>query len=248
MVLSFRVVLVRPTKPQNLGSIARLMANFGVTDLVLVDPKVDLNDKEVEITARRALFIIEKAVRATSVKESLSESNLVIGTTARVGGDKNLPRTALFPSEIDPVLLSTAEKVSVVFGTESDGLSNEELAQCDLVMTIPTDPAYRAMNLSHAVAIILYHLTSLLTPLKHEHYRKANRIEKNLLIEHVDKITSLTPVKEEKKRVSREAFQNLVKRSWITGREAHTLIGLFKKLEKMLERAGKHPDEQPPDR
>jgi TrmH family RNA methyltransferase len=215
------------------------MANFGIKDLVLVNPEVNLDDDGVKITARRAMTIIDNCRKVTSIEEAISNSELVIGTTARIGGDKNLPRVPLFPSEIDPELLVAAENVAIVFGTEADGLSNDELAHCDIVLTIPTDKQYAAMNLSHATAIILFQLTSLTMPSNHEHHRKSSRIESNLLIEHVTRIASLTPIKKEKKRVSREAFQNLVKRSWITGREAHTLIGLFKKIEKELEMSGK---------
>lgn len=230
---SLRIVLVRPLKPRNLGSIARLMTNFGVNELVLVTPRIDLEDDQIGITARRSMGIIHQAIVTDSLQKALEGSNTVIGTTARVGGDKNLPRVALFPDELN--FSSFTGKTSLVFGTESDGLSNTELMECNFLVTIPTNSEYPAMNLSHAVAIMLYNFKLKFNSVEHQHHRKANRTEISVLLEQVMRITEIADVRECKKKVSQQAFENLIRRSWITGREAHTLIGLFKKIYYSLE-------------
>jgi len=220
------------------------MANFGVTDLVLVNPRIDLKDDQISITARRSIDLVYRAKIAETLQKAVEGSSTVIGTSARIGGDKNLPRVALFPEELDHGIFNG--KISLVFGTESDGLSNMELKECDYLVTIPTDEEYPAMNLSHAVAIMLYSFRQRINTIEHQHHRKANRTEIKVLLEVAMQIAAITNVRESKRTVCKQAFSNLIKRSWITGREAHTLIGFFKKIRDSLDgKQGKlyHEDE-----
>ncbi|MHA2389125.1 MAG: TrmH family RNA methyltransferase, partial [Candidatus Hodarchaeales archaeon] len=92
------IILVEPSKVQNIGSIARVMMNFGFTKLILINPKVNLADPEIEIVARKAIHIIERAeVIISGLSELRNKFPLLIGTTARVGSDYNLNRVAITP-------------------------------------------------------------------------------------------------------------------------------------------------------
>ncbi len=151
------VVLVEPAGTINLGSVARLCANFGVTELRLVAPRCDPSDPEAIRMAVRGKHLLKKAKHFSSLIDAIADCRRVIATCGRIDhGEIPLhhPDTAL------PWLLeSPLEKpVALVFGREDRGLSNQELLLAQRVITIQTDPIYPSLNLSHSVGIILHEL------------------------------------------------------------------------------------------
>jgi TrmH family RNA methyltransferase len=238
---SLYVVLVEPSKPQNLGSIARVMMNFGFNNLIIVNPKLDLADPEVEIVSRRAKHIINRAQLITSMKEVRENFNYLIGTTARVGSDYNLKRVAISPEQLLDEELKH-EKLGLVFGREQHGLSNDEIALCDFVITIPTHEAYPAMNLSHAVTIILYFMFQKYTCLNNANFkgrpkhRAASYEERQQLMVYYNKLVTNSGYHPEKRQVAFQAFSNILSRGYVTGRELTTLMGVLKWIELNLKK------------
>jgi len=116
-----------------------------------------LADKLTLIDTVKAPFKDEMLARIASVIKP-ADINYIISTTARVGGDSNISRTAVFPEEIGD--LSPFEgNIALLFGCEPAGLSNEEIGFSDLIVTIPCSPGYSSMNLSSAAAIMLYFIS-----------------------------------------------------------------------------------------
>ncbi len=227
------IVLVEPSKPQNLGSIARLMMNFGFTRLILVNPLLNLADAEIQIVARRANVLINRAQLVYDLNDVRKDFDYIISTTARVGGDQNLKRVAIPPEK----LLETEfpwKKIAIVFGREQYGLSNEELELSDLIVTIPTDSAYSAMNLSHATAIILYQLYRKLEnftsneDIRIPKHQAASFTERKKLINYFEQLITRIGYHKEKKHIAMQAFENILSRGYITGREMTVLMGVFK--------------------
>jgi tRNA/rRNA methyltransferase len=152
-----RIVLVEPAGPLNLGSIARGMKNFGLDNLVLVNPQCDHLSFDALKMAVHAKEILESAVIFPTLPEALQGCVRVIATIGRdYSGHIPLesPRTSL------PWLLEETEKpVALIFGREDRGLSNEELNYAHKLIFIPTNPQYPSLNLATAVSICCYELS-----------------------------------------------------------------------------------------
>ncbi len=151
-----KIVLVEPAGPLNLGSIARVMKNFGLDQLVLVNPQCDPLDMEAMKMAVHAKEILTSAVLVATLPEALQGCVRIMATTGRVrswGTPLENPRTAL------PWLLEEPEKpTALIFGREDRGLTNEELNYAQRFIHIPTSQNYLSLNLATAVAICCYEL------------------------------------------------------------------------------------------
>lgn len=154
-----RVVLVRPQNPGNVGATARVMRNFGLTDLVLVAPEADPTDPQARRLSTHGEEILNRARRVSSLEEAVADCVQVAGTTARTGGPFRRGSVGL-PREVLPRLVSALASgpAALVFGPERTGLTNAEVMRCHHLVHIPTDPTYPALNLGQAVGICLAEL------------------------------------------------------------------------------------------
>jgi tRNA/rRNA methyltransferase len=157
-----RIVLVEPAGPLNVGAIARVMKNFGLTHLVLVNPQCNHLSAEAMKMAVHAKEILAGAVIAPTLPQALQGCIRAIATTGRTS-DWDLPlehpRTAL------PWLLTTPNQpTALIFGREDSGLSNAELNYAQKFIRIPTNPAYTSLNLATAVSICCYELAQHTPP------------------------------------------------------------------------------------
>jgi tRNA/rRNA methyltransferase len=147
------VTLVEPQGPVNVGHVARLVRNFGVGKLYLVKPKVDMS--VAAVYASHAYEVLDNAI-VTSFGQVRKENELLVATTAVRGRKKsNIIRRTVSPNSLHAIL-SASVTSSIVFGRDTTGLTNEEIGMCDVTTTIETAPGYRALNLGHAAAILLY--------------------------------------------------------------------------------------------
>ncbi|MFX0122499.1 MAG: RNA methyltransferase [Candidatus Hodarchaeota archaeon] len=226
------VILVEPSKPQNLGNIARVMMNFGFSNLILINPILDLSDPEIKVVARRADVIINQAQLVMDLHDVRESFNFLIGTTARVGGDHNLKRITIPPERLLKENFH-CNKLAIVFGREQSGLSNEEISICDLLVSIPTHITYPVMNISHAVAIILYYLSQKFQDIYQGsevelNHRAASFRERQQLMSYFKRVVDTTGYHPEKHHVAIQAFSNVLSRGYVTGRELTTLMGVLK--------------------
>ena len=167
-----RVILVEPKYPGNIGQAARVLRNFGYEKLILVRPRC-MVDAESEKMAVGAEDLLDRIDVFDTLSEALAGARIVAGTTRRKGVQR---RNVLDPRAMADLLMPILDvgDVALVFGAEDRGLTNEDLAQCQWLVTIPTGSSRPTFNISHAVAIVLYELTfSLLLPMprnlaKHE--------------------------------------------------------------------------------
>ena len=149
-----KIILVEPAGPLNIGSIARVMKNFALKQLVLVNPQCDYLGEEAKIMAVHAKDVLETAISVPTLAEALQGCKRAIATTARTRDNGVLQS----PREVLPWLLEI-EPSALIFGREDRGLSNEELNYAQKFMRIPTDAGYPSLNLASAVAISCYELT-----------------------------------------------------------------------------------------
>ena len=154
---SVRIVLVEPAGPLNVGSVARVMANMGLSRLVVVNPQCDIWGEEARRMAVHAASVLAAATVVPTLPEALVGCRRAIATTGRSRTPDTpleLPEVAL-PWLIDP----TGEIDSaLIFGREDRGLSNEELNYAQRCVQIPSDPSYPSLNLAQAVAVCGYEL------------------------------------------------------------------------------------------
>src|SRR5262249_43033655 len=127
MLANCRVVLVRPTIAANLGATARIMRNMGLTDLVLVSPAADPNDRQARQLSTHGEAILDRARVVSSLADGVADCVFVAATSARTGGPYRTQSVG-FPEEILARLLAAlaAGPAALVFGPESSGLSNAE--------------------------------------------------------------------------------------------------------------------------
>lgn len=151
---NIRVVLARPSHPGNIGAAARAMKTMGLTDLCLVSPRV-FPHADAEAMASGAVDLLESATLCDSLEEALSGCVLAIGTSTR---RRDLQAALLSPEAAAVKALTEAQAgtVALVFGNETFGLSKEELACCQALMTIPANPDYSSLNLGSAVQVMAY--------------------------------------------------------------------------------------------
>jgi tRNA/rRNA methyltransferase len=154
--LDWRVVLVRPRNPLNIGAAARAMANFGFKDLVVVAPHAPVWQEAR--SAVGAEEIIESARATDDLLEAVADATLVVGTTC--GLRRNLDRDLMPLAELPAWLRKRRAqgRAALLFGSEKTGLSNEHLSYCHALVRIPTSVGCPSMNLGQAVAVCAYEL------------------------------------------------------------------------------------------
>ncbi len=227
--MKLRIVLVGVEGEENIGYVARVMGNFRVDDLVLVRPVAKITGISVQ-RSMRGVAILKKTRIVSSIKKAAAGSDLVVGTTGKIATEKNLLRAGLTPEDFAKNIGNFDGRVSILFGRESSGLTNDELAECGLVVTIPTNKDNPALNLANAVAIVLYELFNRI-PLQRE---QPSKKEQEVLHGFFSDLLGIAGYSVKKKAAAAKVFENMVSRSLLSKNELYTLAGAFRKaLEKL---------------
>jgi TrmH family RNA methyltransferase len=151
------VVLVQTRNPLNIGSVARVMSNFGFFDLRLVQP-YDVAFREAR-SAVGAAELLQKAREFRTVAEAIADCRFVAATSAVRTREIHQPLQELSAAAPDIRRKLSRSKVALLFGSEKFGLSVDDLSHADLLVHIPTRPGHLSLNLAQAVAISLYELS-----------------------------------------------------------------------------------------
>ena len=152
------IVLHRTRHPENIGAAARAIRNMGIGQLVVVDPQNCDLTKICRLATHAALDVVEQMVVCDTLDAALADFNFVIGTTARLGGQRKVVSS---PSKLGPKLFSISQgnRIAILFGPEDRGLSNIDIRFCDLLVNIPT-AEFSSLNLAQAVMVMCYELYS----------------------------------------------------------------------------------------
>lgn len=158
---NIRIVLSRPSEPRNVGAVCRAMKNAGISTLSIVAPE-GIDKERARPLAVAASDVLEHAVITADLPSAIRGSSMVAGVTRRTGKRRKAAsfRPWEFAARVTGAGNSTSERgvVSVVFGNEQSGLSDEELRLCQMAVAIPASDAQPSLNLSHAVQVIAYEL------------------------------------------------------------------------------------------
>lgn len=240
-----RFVLVRPRSPGNVGAVARAMKNFGFSDLALVDPRLHRARDEAgaepffESESRRMAWHASDLLEAARFFPDLGSAVAECGQVLATAPQAHARVPALSPEGAVEALTGPSDHPgALVFGSESSGLTSEEMALCAGVVVIPTDPAYRDLNLAQSVVVMAYllfrasHTSSARQPAAASH-AEVQRVAGLLL----DLARGADFLKQGGEPVARE-LEVLLHRATLTPREAGLLSSLFRKLRHGLKDGG----------
>ncbi|MBL1268185.1 MAG: RNA methyltransferase [Halomonas sp.] len=155
MLQHIRIVLVQTFHPGNIGAAARAMKTMGLTELVLVNPRL-FPDEEATRLSAGATDVLDSARIVTTLDEAVNDCVQVVGASARL---RSLPLPHFDePDEMAADVIQNAQTapVALVFGRERSGLTNDEIRCCTHQVSIPANPDYGILNLSQAVQILAY--------------------------------------------------------------------------------------------
>jgi TrmH family RNA methyltransferase len=269
MLTGVRVVLVGTQVAGNLGATARAMSNFGVDDLTLVRPVASIDDREAKRRSARGEYVLDKAHVVDSLEAAIADCRFAVATSSQIGGffrpadDLDQVFDLAFPSRpetTNPTVERADAKIALVFGPEPSGLTSAETAQCRFMVAIPTAETNPSLNLSHAVAILLYEAYRRVHPVFADSRGAVDRpTEKNeartksadtqvRLADHQLRSRAYDRLASAFKRIGylrppREsalmyAIKRMLDRSEITEREAKMLIGLARQIDYFADHQG----------
>ena len=240
------IILSHPQLGENIGAAARAMANFGLVDLRLVNPRTGWQEKATAMAAGAA-NVIEQVRVFGNLREALGDLHLIYATTAR---ERGITKEVLTPAEAAKRLrasVARGEKTGLLFGNERAGLDNDEISLADAVITIPT-AQFASINLGQAVLLTAYEwfrAADTTPPARLEHgpvHRKPTRKELFDLFDHLqrelDASGFLFPP--EKHDAMARAIRATIHRARLTYQEVQTLRGMLVALSK-----GKHRVRRP---
>ncbi len=150
------VILVEPQLADNIGMVARAMANFGLDELRLVNPRDGWPNEKARIAASGANYVIDDAQSYPTLEESLGDLHWVVATTAR---QRPLRKPVLTPEEAVQAMrrrIAAGERCGILFGRERNGLETGEVANADALVMIPVNSRFASLNLAQAVLLLGY--------------------------------------------------------------------------------------------
>ncbi|MFG1449286.1 MAG: RNA methyltransferase [Thermoplasmataceae archaeon] len=223
------VILVAPKYGGNIGAIARLMRNYGLSDLRFVSPP-EIGD-EAMARAMNGKEILLNARRYDNFADAIEGFRIVAATSSSITLDdrkfRRLPET---PSKFWKRALKTEGNIALVFGREDDGLRNTEIELCNSFIHIPSNPEYPVLNLSHAVSVILY---EMIRDLDRRLPVTADPVEeKNMsrLVDSVMELISMTDFPEYKIPNTKVMISRLMARAELTQSEYFKIMGIIRFL------------------
>lgn len=216
------VTLVQPKGPVNVGHLARLVSNFGAEKLYLVEPAVDIS--VAAVYASHASAVLDDAV-VTTFEKVREENELLVATTAVKASKKsNVIRRTVRPDRLHDIL-SSAKTSSLVFGRDTTGLTNREIRMCDVTTTIETAPGYKALNVGHAAAIIMY----MASRRGDGHRREQGRQAREVFAKSFYELAEVSRVPPHKIQNLFDVGKRVAATSSMTDAQLNLLTGVFRK-------------------
>ena len=232
-----KVVVVGIEGEINLGFIIRLCKNFDVDELALVKPQANVGSEEVKRFAANGVdYLYSGKVKIyDNLEDALKNMGISACTSAVIdvdGGD--LLRKAVELERFIQIAKSYTD-IAIVFGRESTGLTREEIAKCDLLVHIASNPSYPVLNLSHAIAIALYELYKELN--KPSLIEKMDKVDEELLSvaeKYIVELARIVASDERQREMFSMAFKHLLRKSSLSRSETGFLVTFIRRLANKL--------------
>jgi tRNA/rRNA methyltransferase len=227
-------ILHKPQLSENIGACARSIKNFNFKKLIVVKPKPIFPNDKILATSVGAKDIIINSKVHESIESAIKNVDYVIATSARFR-NKNIKHLKLD----DLIKIDFTKKVAFLFGSESSGLSNNEITYANYTMQIPTNPDFKSLNLSHSVIIIAQTVARIIK-LKSFKYSKSKKVSlaskkdiqvlTNLCINKLDQKNFFKPL--EKKPIMLENLRSIFYKMELSDKEIRILSSVFASLAK----------------
>jgi tRNA/rRNA methyltransferase len=235
---SISIILVRPRFHENVGSVARAMKNMGLNRLMVVDGCSPLHMNAYRL-ASGAEDILERSEEFPTLREAISEMGSVVGTTSRSGKGRSplLTPKALFKRLLS---LSVKNSMGLVFGSDKEGLTNEELSLCHYYVRIPASEAFPSLNLAQAVIILCYELFQSAIRVEGRPIQLAKAEQMERMFEHMERtlldIGFLNP-KNPKRLMG--VIRRLFGRSEMEEKDVQIFEGIWSTIDWQMSRRGR---------
>jgi tRNA/rRNA methyltransferase len=246
------IILVEPQLGENIGTAARAMANFGLGDLRIVNPRDGWPNESARRAASRADHVFDRIRVFDSLADAVADLGFLIATTAR---SREIVKTVRGPASAAAILRGHAAAgtgTGILFGRERVGLFNEEISLCDEIVTLPVDPRFASLNIAQAVLILGYEWRR--SGLSEEEgglpfqtpnpSRPATKDELLGLFEHLeralDAVTFFRPA--EKKPVVVQTLRAMLTKASFTEQDIRTMRGVVAALENRPTRPRRRSD------
>lgn len=228
------IILVHPKFPENIGAAARIACNFGIHELYVVNGNEERPDEErmLKMATHKAAFLIHAIRYCADTAEAAASFQFIVGTTARQGRRRLEDRT---PREVMAQVapLTAGSRVALMFGSETSGLTNEDMDFCQFASTIPTAD-FSSLNLAQAVAIHAYELYTAL----HEHPFAgvpksdfANSYDLEGMYQHIEEaLDTITFLKDNNHVFWMRNIRQFLGRMQLKKKEASLIRGVCRKL------------------
>ncbi len=227
-------ILYKPQLSENIGACARAIKNFNFKNLLLVKPKPIFPNDKILATSVGAKNIIRQSKVYENFEKALENFDIVIATSARFR-NKNIKHIKL--KDLKDIDLK--KKVAFLFGSESSGLTNNEISYANYTLQIPTNPDFKSLNLSHSLIIIAQVVSSILVK-KTKPFIKSKKIKLaskkeihsmiNLCIKNLENINFFKP--EEKRPIMLQNLRNIFYKMDLSDKETRILSSVFASLGK----------------
>ncbi len=235
---SISVILARPKFHENIGSVARAMKNMGFSRLIVINGVSPLHPNAYKL-ASGAEEILERAEEFSTLREAVAELQCLVGTTSRGGRDRYPDMTPKALAK-KVVSLSQENSIGLAFGSEKEGLTNEELSLCHFYVRIPSVDSFPSLNLAQAVMVVCYELFQASREIPEAPVRLAQAEQLERMLEHMEKtliqigfLDSGHP-----RRIAR-ALRRLFGRTQMDEREVQILQGIWSQIDHQI-RKWKH--------
>ena len=240
------VILCEPQLGENIGTAIRAMANFGLWELRLVNPREGWPNEKAEAASTKASHVLDRVQVFDRIEDAIADLSLVYATTAR--------KRDMFKPVIGPDIagnrmyghIQAGQKVGLLFGRERWGLNNGEVALCDAIVTLPVEPAFASLNIAQAVLVLAYE------------WRRASRVGEGLpfsgsegvpadkkdvvrMFEHLESSLEKSGffTVDEKRPSMVNNIRVMLGRANFNAQEVRTFRGIISSLERAHERARK---------
>ncbi|MEO0329505.1 MAG: RNA methyltransferase [Pseudomonadota bacterium] len=233
------IVLVEPQLGENIGMVARAMANFGLADLRLVNPRDGWPSEKARAAASRADHIIDAVSVFATLDEAIGDLNHVYATTAR---QRDMIKPVLTPREASIEMHQLGDEgrnIGILFGRERWGLENDEVSVAEKIITFPVNPAFASLNIAQAVLLVAYEWMNCETKASELHFERKQPIpaERKTLTAFLDYLENALdeahyfhpPAKRDRMRMN---LHNIFVHAELQELEIHTLHGVIAALER----------------
>ncbi|QFU15997.1 RNA methyltransferase [Microvirga thermotolerans] len=229
------IVLVEPQLAENIGMVARAMANFGLSELRLVAPRNGWPKKGAHSAASGATHILDGAKLYDTVRDAIADLHYVFATTARERGQMKRvfgPEPAMAEARRR---IGEGQGVGILFGRERTGLENDEVSLADAIVTFPVDPRFSSLNLAQAVLLMAYewqrHATGGTLPFGGREALPASRETLISFFDYIEgELDAVSHFPEDKRPVMVRNMRDIFHRLALTEQDVRTLRGAIRAL------------------